>query len=241
MTRDRLYRRQLNSVAPFAFDEEVAAVFDDMVSRSIPLYGETQRVTAELIRWHARSGDTVVDVGASTGALIQAIAPVLRSSKISLRVIDTSSAMIQAATARADELAVSGAVDLECADIREVSLDGEKVVVLNYVLQFLPVADRLPLLKRIREQADDDVLIVVSEKTLPEDVRMRAMVEEFYYAFKRRNGYSDEEISQKRAALEGVLIPMTPAWIEQTLRSAGFSNVQRALSWMPFVTWIARP
>lgn len=241
MSRDRLYRRQLNSVAPFAFDEDVAAVFDDMVSRSIPLYSETLRLTAEMIRWHARTGDTIIDVGASTGVLMSAIAPTLQSGQLALRVVDTSPAMIRAAAARAAELGVSDAVKMECEDIRNLLFEGETVVVLNYVLQFLPVVDRLPLLKRIREQADDDALLVVSEKTLPEHPAVREMVEEFYYAFKRRNGYSDEEISQKRIALDGVLIPMTSAWNEEMLRSAGFSKVQQALSWMPFVTWIARP
>jgi len=43
-----------------------------------------------------------------------------------------------------------------------------------------------------------------------------------HHEFKRANGYSDLEISQKRTALENVLIPETLACHQQRLKEAGF-------------------
>lgn len=241
MTQDRLYRRQRNSVAPFAFDDDVAAVFDNMVSRSIPLYAETLKLTAELVRWHAREGQTVVDAGTSTGALFDGLAPLLCRGTIRLRAIDASSAMLEAARDRAEHLDIADQVSVECADLRDVQWNGEPIVIFNYVLQFLPPEDRLPLLTEVRRSVGDSGLIIVSEKTCADEPAQQQLSDEFYYAFKRRNGYSETEIHQKRKALDGVLVPRTDRWTENTLRQAGFDHVHRMMSWMPFVTWAAWP
>src|SRR6188474_592333 len=51
----------------FAFDATTVRVFDNMVSRSVPFYGEIQRMTAELAEEFAVPGTTVYDLGCSTG------------------------------------------------------------------------------------------------------------------------------------------------------------------------------
>src|SRR5689334_10014620 len=49
----------------FAFDATTVRVFDNMVNRSVPFYGEIQRMTAELAGEFAVPGSTVYDLGCS--------------------------------------------------------------------------------------------------------------------------------------------------------------------------------
>ncbi|MGC1511276.1 MAG: carboxy-S-adenosyl-L-methionine synthase CmoA, partial [Ketobacter sp.] len=53
----------------------------------------------------------------------------------------------------------------------------------------------------------------------------QARVTDWHHEFKRLNGYSDLEISQKRQAIENVLVPETRQGHQQRLRAAGFSEV----------------
>ena len=60
----------------------------------------------------------------------------------------------------------------------------------------------------------------------------------WHHEFKRLNGYSDLEISQKRTALEQVMITDTIEVHSARLEAAGFSRVQvwyQCLNWAAFV------
>ena len=54
----------------FRFTAEVAGVFDDMVSRSVPFYHEMQRMTAELASDLIEPGTNVYDLGCATGTTL---------------------------------------------------------------------------------------------------------------------------------------------------------------------------
>jgi SAM-dependent methyltransferase len=58
---------QPRSPFDFCFGEEVAAVFDDMVDRSVPFYAEIQRMISEMGRDYAVKGTNLYDLGCSTG------------------------------------------------------------------------------------------------------------------------------------------------------------------------------
>src|SRR5215831_3591130 len=58
----------------WSFDGEVAAVFDDMLARSIPGYGEMRLVVYEIARRFLGEPGRLVDLGAARG---EAVAPLL--------------------------------------------------------------------------------------------------------------------------------------------------------------------
>jgi tRNA (cmo5U34)-methyltransferase len=131
-------------------------------------------------------------------------------------------------------------VTVRCADIREVAVENASVVVLNFTLQFIPPGDRLALLERIRAGMRPDAVLVLSEKIAGCDVAQDRLLTELHHAFKRANGYSDLEISQKRSALERVLIPETIATHRQRLVQAGFSRSDLWFQCFNFVSLVAR-
>jgi tRNA (cmo5U34)-methyltransferase len=67
---DQIFAREIEHVTDFAFDETVAGVFDDMVSRSVPMYTEIQRMLAELAAGFATEGSNIYDLGCSTGTTL---------------------------------------------------------------------------------------------------------------------------------------------------------------------------
>ena len=65
--RDQVFAEEKPAIADFKFNSEVANVFDDMVSRSVPFYAEIQRMSAELAGDYMVAGSNVYDLGCSTG------------------------------------------------------------------------------------------------------------------------------------------------------------------------------
>ncbi|WP_223217185.1 hypothetical protein [Rhizobium cauense] len=65
-TRDEVFAVEHDVVADFSFNSTVANVFDDMVSRSVPFYGEMQRMVCELARDFAQPQSNLYDIGCST-------------------------------------------------------------------------------------------------------------------------------------------------------------------------------
>ena len=56
----------------------------------------------------------------------------------------------------------------------------------------------------------------------------------YYYDFKRRQGYNDMEIAQKREALENVLIPYRPEENRTLLLENGFNECDTFFKWYNF-------
>ena len=63
MTVDQVFKDEINQVSDFKFGTQVANVFDDMVNRSVPFYGEMQRMLSELTADCAVEGTAVYDLG----------------------------------------------------------------------------------------------------------------------------------------------------------------------------------
>jgi tRNA (cmo5U34)-methyltransferase len=96
------------------------------------------------------------------------------------------------------------------------------------------------LLKQIYAGMNTDGVLIVVEKVLAEDSCFNRKFIKYYYDFKRRNNYSEMEISQKREALENVLIPYKLSEDISLLKEAGFSNIDTFFKWYNFAGIIAQ-
>jgi len=67
-------------------------------------------------------------------------------------------------------------------------------------------------------------ILVLSEKIRFADAHLDQLNIELHHEFKKANGYSDLEISQKRSALENVLVPETLETHEKRLKNIGFRH-----------------
>ncbi|MCE2460333.1 MAG: carboxy-S-adenosyl-L-methionine synthase CmoA [Pseudomonadales bacterium] len=229
--RDRLFDEP-RQLVDFAFDETVAAVFPDMIRRSVPGYETVVALTGLLAARHLDNAGRCYDLGCSLGASTLAVLRAMGTNPCEVIAVDSSAAMLD------DARRLPGfddRVDWVEADVREVEIDDAQVVVLNYVLQFLPVKDRLPLLARIRAGLRPGGVLIVSEK-----LAAGGYFDGLHREFKRANGYSELEISQKRAALENVMRIDTEEVHLARFRDAGFGATRvwfRCLNWASFVAW----
>jgi len=110
---------------------------------------------------------------------------------------------------------------------------------MNYTLQFLSVSERDAMIGRISDGLINGGIFVLSEKVVDEDEEIEALLTQMHHEFKRRNAYSDLEISRKRTAIENVLVPESIPTHRQRLVNAGFQHVGVWLRHFNFVSLIA--
>jgi tRNA (cmo5U34)-methyltransferase len=130
-------------------------------------------------------------------------------------------------------------IDLRLADISDIEIENASMVVMNYTLQFLGVAARDEMVRRIADGLVEGGLFLLSEKVVDENAHMEKLLVELHHEHKRRNEYSELEISRKRAALENVLIPESVARHRQRLSDSGFSHSAVWLRYFNFVSIVA--
>lgn len=224
--RDAVYAVPREKIADFTFDETVARVFPDMIQRSVPGYATVISMIGVLADRYAREKTCLYDLGCSLGAATLSIRHHLRHSQCRIIAVDNSEAMIRRCSRILDADDSSIPVDLVCADILDVQIRNASVVVLNFILQFIPPADRLQIVRNIYEGLLPGGILVLSEKIRFPHPHQEAFHVDIHHAFKKANGYSELEISQKRSALEKVLIPETLAAHRERIYTAGFTRCE---------------
>ncbi|MBE9099012.1 carboxy-S-adenosyl-L-methionine synthase CmoA [Vacuolonema iberomarrocanum] len=223
---------------PFAFNEDVARVFDNMVSRSIPLYREAIAAAVHWTRAYYQPGTRIIDVGCSTGTLLELLGRFLAEPAI-LVGVDNAQAMLDKAQQKLNTLPAHHQVELVCDRAEAVSFENSSVVILNYTLQFLPVHHRQQVLNAIYSGLVPGGLLFLSEKVKSPYPRFQEQLTRHYEAFKTRNGYAQTEIERKKEALENVLVPLTEAQQIAMLHRAGFKQVEILSKFHNFLTLVA--
>ncbi|WP_428737737.1 carboxy-S-adenosyl-L-methionine synthase CmoA [Sulfurimonas sp.] len=220
----------------FEFDEEVAAVFDDMLERSVPFYKESQKITKFFALKNLQEDGILYDLGCSTASLLLNIHRDLEV-KADLIGLDNSEAMLQRAKRKIE--AYGANVTVEFADILEYNYNQADVFVSNYTLQFIRPLVREKLIKKIADSLKKEGVFIFSEKVISHHSKLNKDLIECYYDFKKEQGYSEYEIMQKREALENVLVPYSEAENIKMALENGFSHCEVVFRWANFATFIA--
>jgi len=220
----------------FEFDEEVAAVFDDMLERSVPFYKESQKITEFFALKNLNENGILYDLGCSTGTLLLNIHRKLDSDAVLIG-LDNSEAMLAQAKRKCE--AYGANITLCSADILEYQYKKADVFISNYTLQFIRPLVREELLKKIASSLNGGGVFIFSEKVISHHATLNKELIECYYDFKKEQGYSEYEIIQKREALENVLVPYSEEENIQMAKNAGFSHCEVIFRWANFATFIA--
>ena len=239
MNKDKVFSQKMKDIESFEFNEEVTNVFDDMITRSVPFYKEIHALILDIFSKVPTSGELIYDLGCSTGTTIQLLHKSIQNHKDRPNFIgiDSSESMIK--TCR-EKLSREKNLKFELINkkIQDVEFQSSKIIIMNYTLQFIPTEKRLSILKKVYESLKKGGIFIMSEKIRPEFGDVEEVVTELYYDFKRRNGYSNLEIMQKREALEKVLIPNTIKQQKTLLKDAGFKSYDTIFQWYNFSSFI---
>jgi tRNA (cmo5U34)-methyltransferase len=237
--RDEVFRQAQAKIADFAFGREVARVFDDMLGRSVPFYGEMQRMIGEMAVDFATPGSQIYDMGCSTGTTLLDLHMRLDPS-VRFIGVDNSEDMLNKCRQKLTQAGFDRPYDLQCLDLNAaVPISNASIVLMILTLQFVRPLYRDRLIGDIYNGLNENGCLFLVEKVLGEDSLFNRLFINYYYEFKRRNGYSDLEITQKREALENVLIPYKLLENREMLLRAGFRYVEVFFKWYNFCGIVA--
>ncbi|WP_456471289.1 carboxy-S-adenosyl-L-methionine synthase CmoA [Caminibacter sp.] len=232
--KDKVFSKPIKK--QFEFDEEVASVFDDMLNRSVPFYTENLNLQIDILKDFLKNGDKIVDLGSSTGTFLIELAK-KSNKKLNLIGIDNSKAMIKRAKNKAKAFGVD--ITFIEEDFLQYDFSQSKAVIANYTIQFIRPLKREKLIKKIYDSLEKEGIFLMSEKLVTENKKLNKIMIDIYYNYKKKMGYSEFEIAQKREALENVLIPYTMEENIEMLKNVGFNEVEVIFRWNNFATFIA--
>lgn len=240
MTFDKIYSQKIKKIKPFEFNETVVNVFDDMINRSVPLYQETIKRQVQLSEKFYQADSTIYDFGCSNGNFGLQFLELMGKKSFSMIAVDNSKEMLKTYKERLSTRPNEENITLISDKIQNIIVENASVVVINLTLQFIPVNEREKLIKTVYDGLLPSGILLITEKTIHENEELADLQQEFYYRYKKENGYSNLEISQKRDALENVLIPETPESHFKRFQSTGFTKVDIWQKWFNFTSFICQ-
>ena len=239
MPKDTIYRNTQNPLVDFKFDENVAKVFPDMLHRSIPGYDLVLSMINIFSGLYAEENCNYYDLGCSLGAATIAMGKALNLKEGQIIAVDNSKAMIKKCQNHIFKAVLSLPVNLICADLQDIKIENAKIVLLNFTLQFINKDRRAEILRSIYKGLVSGGILIISEKISFPETNEKEFNELFYIEFKKANGYSDLEISQKRTALEKVLVPDTIKEHLDRLKLCGFKYSKVWFRCLNFTSMVA--
>ncbi len=237
--KDIIYSKQHENLTSFQFDDSVVAVFPDMLQRSVPGYQAILNGIGELTNKYAQDKSNLYDLGCSLGAVSLTMRRNLTKSGCKIIAIDNSKPMISRAKEHIYSYQSNIPVDLIYGDMAEINIKNSSVVVLNFTLQFIAPKERQKLINKIYKGLKPQGILIVSEKIHFKDINSQKAIEHLHLQFKRENGYSELEISQKRTSLDDVLISDTKETHLARFKQAGFLSASTWFQAYNFASFLA--
>ncbi len=237
--KDRIYAVKQDKIDDFVFDDKVASVFADMIQRSVPGYVALNQLIPIVAKKFIQPGTNVYDLGCSLGEASLRIAEAILYDDVNIFAVDNSQAMINRLAERLAALNIDNPIKSICNDVIDINFNNASFIILNYTLQFIDRVQRDALILRIYSDLNTNGALLLSEKIAYEDVDEETFMQQMHEEYKRTNLYSDLEISQKREALDNVLIRDTHDQHIKRLSAAGFSKVFVLTKYLNFITYVA--
>ncbi|MDA9826050.1 carboxy-S-adenosyl-L-methionine synthase CmoA [Porticoccaceae bacterium] len=237
--RDNLFASPLGNVPGFVFDQAVVDVFPDMISRSVPGYETILAHTGELAHRYIQPQTNCYDLGCSLGASTLAMGQRIEGRGAKIIAVDNSPAMLTKCSSILAASQCRTEIELVNGNICDIQISNASLVVMNFTLQFVPLEQRPNLLEKIYQGLNPGGCLIISEKLSFEPESLNTLLSDLHHDFKRAQGYSDLEISQKRDSIENVLVPETLETHIQRLRACGFQSASPWFQCFNFCSLVA--
>ena len=197
-------------------------------------------MVVEIARTFVQEGSRVYDLGCSLGTALVRLGHEIKNPGVRFVGVDLSEPMLEQAEQNLKEGGLLDRCELVAQDLNEeVKLITPSVVVMILTLQFVRPLYRDVLIKNIYESLREKGCLILVEKTLGNNSLFNRLFMDLYYSFKKREGYSQLEIAQKREALENVLIPYRIEENVELLNRGGFKSVEVFFKWYNFCGIVA--
>ena len=234
--QDKIFEEGNVSGLPFSFNQEVTEVFEDMIDRSVPGYNTTLSIIQQQTKNHYIEGSNIYDLGCSLGASTSSLLNAI-NRKSTVIAIDNSDSMIRACKERFGKHINAGQVNFFKEDISNSEILNASIVVINFVLQFLSIKERVKLMQKIYQGLVPGGILILSEKVHFDSKKRTEEISNIHHSFKAANGYSKLEISSKRDSLEGILVTETESQHLDRAKEIGFKVPVKLMSNLNFLTY----
>ena len=239
---DKIFDKDCNDYSSgFKFDHQVANIFENMISRSVPGYENVITMSGILASKFVTDNANCYDLGCSLGATSFSIQKRINAKNCHIYAIDNSKAMIERLESK---LLISDVYPTPIipilGDIKEINMENNQLTAINFTLQFLKISERQSLLEKIYNSMSPGAVLILSEKIKSQNEEENNLLIDIYHQWKETNGYSKREIEKKREALENVLIPESIETHQARLEKIGFKNFSvwfRCFNFVSMVTF----
>jgi tRNA (cmo5U34)-methyltransferase len=181
----------------------------------------------------------IYDLGCSTGTTLLNLNSAI-GNKVKYIGIDYSEDMLERCEKKLSENKFCGEYELRYADLnKEMHFENASIILMVLTLQFIRPLYREKLIENIYSGMNDNGGFILVEKVLGEDSLFNRLFIKYYYDYKKGKGYSELEITQKREALENVLIPYKLLENRELLLQKGFRHCDIFFKWYNFCGMVA--
>jgi tRNA (cmo5U34)-methyltransferase len=223
--------------AAWTFGGEVAASFDDHVSKSVPLYYEGHDLICGVSDFFIKNDSVVYELGSSTGALIHKLALHNKAkTEASFVGVDIEQAMIDYAKNSNKE---SPNLEFVCDDALTMDMQSSDFIVAYYTVQFIKPSLRQELINKIYQKLKWGGAFILFEKVRGPDARFQDIITILYNEFKINQGYTPDDIWAKSISLKGVLEPFSSQGNIDMLKRAGFLDINTIQKFLCFEGFLA--
>ncbi|MEC7987599.1 MAG: carboxy-S-adenosyl-L-methionine synthase CmoA [Myxococcota bacterium] len=234
---DDLYKAPI-PYRPFVFDQRVVDVFPDMIGRSVPGYWLSNSFIGLLTKRFAKPQTNIYDLGCSLGASTYSILQHNAQNGATIIAVDSSKEMITRFRESLIHQNQIKNVHLSHGDIRTFPLENASVVILNYVLQFIPPPQRDALLSKIYHALLPGGVLLLSEKLRFGDEQTEQKLRTWHHDFKAASGYSPIEIEQKARDIRQVMQTDTQEELQHRVQQAGYTAQTVWMQCYNFVSFV---
>lgn len=237
--QDNIYASDHGKVKDFTFDNSVVEVFPDMIQRSVPGYSTIISSIENLAANFHQENSNLYDLGCSLGAATLSMRKAVTKPNCKIIGIDNSEAMVERCRMHIKAYKSDVPVEVVLGDITQHPIKNASVVVMNFTLQFVPPEQRQQMLETIYQGLKPGGVLILSEKLKWQDDDINATIDNLHLDFKRANGYSELEISQKRTAIENVMRIDSEQTHLERLKAVGFDSASIWFQCFNFASFIA--
>lgn len=177
----------------------VAAGFNRHVREQLPWYDLATNAVMHIARHYIPEGGLVYDIGAATGNIGRAIAPVLQDRSARLIGIEPSAEMVKRYEAPGE---------IVRAKAEDFSYEEFDLAVVFLTLMFIEPRKRIQLMNHLRHACRPGGAIVVFDKLEPVGGYLSTVFYRLTLAGKRAAGVTPDEIVEKELSLSGVQRPI---------------------------------
>ena len=187
---------------------EIASTFDDHVREQLPWYDMVTDAVVYIVRNYLTDDNTVVDVGASTGNMIDKLMPLLLERKAYATALEKSPTMVEVLKRRFES---NHNVSVVRDDIRHCGLNKAQVYVVFLTMMFIPVHERQRVIDHLKASLLKGGVLVVVDKVCDHGGYFATVLKRLTMHFKLQQGAKPEDVLNKEMSLAGVQIPIDPA------------------------------